>query len=303
MKNLFIEKPIAAFLPSSGTVKPPSRLGAIIASILLFCAFIVACLAPILAPFDHTLNVAPPFSIPNNEFLLGTDQLGRDSLSRLIYGLRNLFWIGLATAILSITIGFCASVTAQVLGGWVNKALFVLAHSLSSLPPLLWGFFFGVLVYVPSSLSLIVALTIPFSSRVFRFCSSEKMEKSQESAYEASKSTSAFLWFGVAGLLVRREATFLLAMFAIVFNTTVLVDFSLSFLGIGIQPPEPSLGRFVTEQVTLISFGELTPGLPLLIVIPLVVSVYTLIDYALRRTGRDLVPSIRSHGPVWDLQQ
>ena len=303
MTNLFIEKPLAAFLPSSVAGKPPSRLGAIIAVVLLLFAFFVACFAPILAPFDHTLSVAPPFSRANNEFLLGTDQLGRDRLSRLIYALRNLLWVGLATAFLSVTIGFCASVTAKVLGGWVNKALFVLAHAVSTLPPLLWGFFFGVLVYAPSSLSLILAITIPFSGRVFRFVGSETMEVSRESAYEAAKRTSAFLWVGVAGKLARREATFLVAMFAIVFNATVLVDFSLSFLGLGIQPPEPSLGRFVIEQITLISFGEHTPGLSLLIVIPLVVSVYILIDYALRRTGCDLVPSIRSHGPVWDIQR
>ncbi|KJS42763.1 MAG: hypothetical protein VR71_13090 [Roseovarius sp. BRH_c41] len=221
----------------------------------------------------------------------------------MIYGLRNLVWVASATSLLSITIGLCAGVTAIVLGGWLNRTIFVLAHAISTLPALYWGFFFGALFYVPSSLSLIIAITIPFSGRVFRLCSSETMGAALENAYTASKSGSAVLWFGVAGKFVRQEIVFLAAMLGNIFNATILVVFSLSFIGLGIQPPHSSLGRFIAENATLISFGDYTPALPFLIVIPLVMSVYILNDNVLRRTGRNLVPSIRTHGPVWDLQR
>ncbi|WP_306154363.1 ABC transporter permease [Roseovarius sp. MMSF_3281] len=301
--HFFVEKPVSAFAPNPSSIKRPSRFGAIIGLFILSCALFVSAFAPIVAPFDPNVGVAPAFSSADEKFLLGTDKLGRDNLSRLTYGLRNLVWIASATALLSITIGLFASVTAMLLGGWAKNALFVLAHAFSTLPALFWGLFFGALWYTPSSLSLILAMTIPFSGRVFRFCSSETMATALESAHTASKSGSVLLWFRVTGKVMRRERAFLAAMVGIIFNAAILVDFTLSFLGLGIQPPHASLGRFFPENVHLITFGDLSPVVPFVIVIPLVLSVFILIDYVLRRTGRKLVPSIRTHGPVWDLQR
>ena len=188
----------------------------------------VSAFAPLITQFDQTIVVGRAFESPDGVHFLGTDQLGRDMLSRMLFGLRNTVGVALATAIFSIVLGLSASIIAMMFGRWVFGGLFIIAHAISSLPPLFWGFF-----YIPiagaSVRSLVVAMTIALSARVFRFCCSGSFETSFASARGALKPNAGFHWFKIVVEVLGKEKMMLVAKFGILFNTTLLTDFALSF--------------------------------------------------------------------------
>ncbi len=223
--------------------------------IVITIAVVAAALANWIAPFDPdeqffdglTLEGAP--LPPGERFLLGTDLLGRDLLSRLIYGAQTSLIIGIVANGVSVLIGSVVGIVAGFTRGFIGAALMRLTDLMMAFPALLLAIVLAA-IFKPSL--WIVALVIAMVNwvQVARIMYSETVSLSERDFVEAERSLGA----SRGRILIRHIAPHLLSSI-IVFgtlgiSTTVLLEATLSYLGIGVQPPTPSWGNIIFENQT-----------------------------------------------------
>jgi peptide/nickel transport system permease protein len=214
-----------------------------------------AALAPLIAPYDPaaqhfeglTLEGAP--LPPNAQFLLGTDLLGRDLLSRLIHGARTSLVIGVVANGIAVTIGALVGITAGFLRGWVATVLMRFTDLMMAFPALLLAIVLAAL-FRPSL--WIVALVIALVNwvQVARIIYTETRSLTEREFIDAERALGA----GRLRILFRHILPHLLSTIIVWgtlgISTTVLLEATLSFLGIGVQPPTPSWGNIIFENQT-----------------------------------------------------
>jgi peptide/nickel transport system permease protein len=217
-----------------------------------------AIFAPLLAPYDPnfqfeqglTLQGAP--IAPNSEFLLGTDLLGRDLLSRLMYGARTSLFIGLLANGFAVLLGTFIGVVAGFVRGRTGSAIMRFTDLMMAFPALLLAITLAA-IFAPSL--FIVALVIAMVNwvQIARVIYTQTISISEKEYIEASRSLGA-----TNSRILRRHVLPHLAPFVMVWatlgiSTTVLLEATLSFLGIGVRPPTPSWGNIIFENQTYFS--------------------------------------------------
>jgi len=135
--------------------------------IVILLYILVAIFAPALAPFGEREIVADAFEIPDDTYLLGTDQLGRDMLSRMIYAARNTVGIALITTILSFLLGSFLGMMAAVMGGWTDNILSRIVDVLMSIPQLIFALLLLTIVGA-NVVNMILVIALLDSTRVYR---------------------------------------------------------------------------------------------------------------------------------------
>ncbi len=235
-------------------LKELCRQPAAVFGLLIVLSVVVAAIAaPWLAPFapDNqmfdglTLEGAP--MPPGEQFLLGTDTLGRDLLSRLLYGARTSLIIGLVANGIAVTIGLFVGVTAGYMRGWVGGTLMRFTDLMMAFPALLLAI---VLAAILKPSLWIVAMVIALVNwvQVARIVYTETRGLVERDFIMAERALGAG-----NGRIVLLHVLPHLVPTAIVWGTlgiatTVLLEATLSFLGIGVQPPEPSWGNIIFES-------------------------------------------------------
>jgi peptide/nickel transport system permease protein len=217
-----------------------------------------AIFAPLLAPYDPnfqfeqglTLQGAP--IAPNSEFLLGTDLLGRDLLSRLMYGARTSLFIGLLANGFAVLLGTFIGVVAGFVRGRTGSVIMRFTDLMMAFPALLLAITLAA-IFAPSL--FIVALVIAMVNwvQIARVIYTQTISISEKEYIEASRSLGA-----TNSRILRRHVLPHLAPFVMVWatlgiSTTVLLEATLSFLGIGVRPPTPSWGNIIFENQTYFS--------------------------------------------------
>ena len=159
----------AARLARAGLARaaPHAALGAWFGMVVILFYVAVALFAPLLAPYAETELVGGPFEPWGEPFLLGTDQLGRDMLSRLIYGARNTIGIAVLTTALAFLLGGMLGLMAAMLGGWIDQLLGRAVDVLMAIPQLIFALVLLSIVG-PSLINLILIIAVLDSTRVFR---------------------------------------------------------------------------------------------------------------------------------------
>ena len=245
---------------------------------------LVAILAPWIAPFGERDVVGPQYAPWDGTYWLGTDNLGRDMFSRLIYGARNTVGIALATTALAFGVGAALGLTAAALGGWVDMVLSRLVDLLMAIPALIFSLL--LLTLMGASIpNMIVVIALIDATRVFRLARAVAMDVVVMDFVEAAKLRGEGL-----GHIVRREIlpnvmAPLVAEFGLRFCFVFLSISALSFLGLGIQPPTADWGSMVRDTATLITFGDITPLLPAGAIALLTVAVNFVVDWQLHRAS------------------
>ena len=245
---------------------------------------IVAVFAPWIAPFGEREVVGPQYAPWDSTFWLGTDNLGRDMFSRLIYGARNTVGIALATTALAFGVGAALGLTAAALGGWVDMVLSRLVDLLMAIPALILALL--LLTLLGASIpNLILVIALIDATRVFRLARAVAMDVVVMDFVEAARLRGEGL-----GHIVRREIlpnamAPLIAEFGLRFCFVFLSISALSFLGLGIQPPTADWGSMVRDTATLITFGDVTPLLPAGAIALLTVAVNFVVDWQLHRAS------------------
>ncbi|MEY8800327.1 ABC transporter permease [Leisingera sp. XS_AS12] len=249
-----------------------------------------ALFAPLLAPFGETDVVGQqyhPWSAPH---YLGTDALGRDVLSRLIFGARNTVGIALVTTALAFLLGTTTGLLAATVGGWFDTVSSRAADVLMAIPSLIFALLI-LTITGTSILSLILVIAVLDSTRVYRLSRAVAQGILTMDYIEVARMRGEGNWWLIRREVLPNAAAPLIAEFGLRFCFVFLFISALSFLGLGIQPPTADWGSMVRESAKLISFANfstwqtatfgLAPLLPASAVALLTVAVNLVVDWVL----------------------
>jgi len=253
-----------------------------LAVILLYV--LVAILAPVIAPFGEGELLGDQFLPWGAPYYLGTDKLGRDMLTRLLYGARNTVGIAFATTALAFVVGSILGIWAALVGGRLDQWLSRFVDALMAIPALIFSLLL-LTIFGTSVLTLILVIAAVDATRVYRLARSVSQGIVVMDYIEAARLR------GESNLrLIRREIlpnamAPLVAEFGLRFCFVFLSISALSFLGLGIKPPTADWGSMVRENATLITFGDITPLLPAGAIALLTVAVNFVVDWQLHRAS------------------
>ncbi|KII27621.1 MULTISPECIES: ABC transporter permease [Pseudomonas] len=253
--------------------------------LLVIVAYIlVALFAPVLAPFGETQVVGEGFAPWGGQFLLGTDNLGRDMFSRLVYGARNTLGIAFLTTVLAFLLGGLSGLVAAIKGGWVDQGLSRVVDILMAIPQLIFALLILSVVGTTAT-SLVLVIALLDATRVFRLSRAVAMNVVVQDFVEAARLRGEGLWWLVTREVLPNAAAPLIAEFGLRFCFVFLFISALSFLGLGIQPPTADWGSMVRDNAVLITFGDISPLLPALAVALITVSVNFVVDWMLHKSS------------------
>lgn len=250
--------------------------------IVLYIA--VAVFAPVLAPYGETQVVGEGFAPWSGQFLLGTDNLGRDMFSRLVYGARNTLGIAFLTTTLAFLLGGLSGLVAAIKGGWIDQGLSRVVDVLMAIPQLIFALLI-LSVVGTNATSLVLVIALLDSTRVFRLSRAVAMTVVVQDFVEAASLRGEGLWWLVTREVLPNAAAPLIAEFGLRFCFVFLFISALSFLGLGIQPPTADWGSMVRDNAVLITFGDVSPLLPALAVALITVSVNFVVDWMLHKSS------------------
>jgi peptide/nickel transport system permease protein len=252
--------------------------------IVILIYVLAALFAPLIAPYRETETVGGAYEAWGEPFILGTDQLGRDMLSRLIYGARNTIGIAFVTTMLAFLLGGALGLLVSVLRGWVDQVLGRFVDVLMAIPQLIFALVLLSIVGV-SVVNLILIIAVLDSTRVFRLSRAVAMNVAVMDYVEAARLQGEKIGWIMLREILPNILPPLVAEFGLRFCFVFLTISALSFLGVGIQPPTADWGSMVRENATLISYGDITPLLPAGAIALLTVAVNFVVDWFLNKTS------------------
>ncbi len=254
--------------------------------IIAFYTFL-AVFAQFLTPYGESQVVGAEFeewAWFGEGFFLGTDNLGRDMATRLIYGARNTIGIAFLTTVLTFMMGSVTGFMAATLGGWVDQALSRVVDILMAIPSLIFALL--ILTVTGTSIpALIMVIAVLDSTRVYRLARAVSMNVVVMDYVEVARLRGEGLWWVMNREVLPNATAPLVAEFGLRFCFVFLFISSLSFLGLGIQPPTADWGSMVRDNATLITFGDITPLLPAAAIAMLTVGVNFVVDWFLQLTS------------------
>ena len=271
----------------AAAAEPPRRglpVSVWIGIIIIAVNAIAATFGPWLAPYGESAVVGDVWAPPSSEFWLGTDSLGRDMLSRLLYGAQTSIAIALAITLVSFTIGVTLGFFAAVVGGWTDQALSRLVDVLMAFPTLILALL--VLSVLGSSIPVLIGVSAVLdSTRVFRLSRAVAMDVEVMDFVEVARLRGEGLWWIMRREVFPNTLPPLIAEFGLRFCFAFLFISALSFLGLGIQPPHADWGGMVKDNANAISFGLAAPLIPAAAIALLTIGVNLVVDWFLHKTS------------------
>ena len=252
-----------------------------LASLVILLFVLVAIFAPLVAPYDPlTQSFMKISQYPSAENWLGTDQFGRDVLSRIIYGSRNSLTYGLLAPTVAMVVGTFLGVIAGFFGGWVDRVVTRVIDLLLAFPELLLA------IIVASALgggfwNVLIVMTIAFVPGFARVARAATLAVRQEPYIEAAVSMGVKTPVIIFRHVVPNMMAPVLLMMTLWIASAIRLEAALSFLGIGTQPPEASWGNIIRDGLTNI-FGSPWPIIGAGLSITLVILAFNILGDALR---------------------
>ena len=261
---------------------PPTAIFGIIV-LALFIGF--ALIGPWIVPYDPETTVGRTWSGPSAEFWLGTDNIGRDILSRVISGARTTIGLALVTTLLSFAIGVSLGIFAAVAGPRVDAFLSRVIDMFLSVPVLIMALI--VLTALGSSIpTLILTIALLDSTRVYLVARAVAVDVATRDFVDVARLRGESLPWIMAHEILPNALPPLISEFGLRFCFNFLYVASLSILGLGVQPPQADWGGMVRENGQAISFGILAPIWPALAIAIVTVAVNLIVDWLLSRNVR-----------------
>lgn len=246
---------------------------------------LVSLFTPWIAPYSESANVGGTWDEPSAKMLFGADQIGRDMLTRMMYGSRMTIGVALAITTLSFFIGILTGLVSAVVGGWVDVFFTRLVDVMLSIPSLIFALI--ILGVFGSSIPvLIMTIAVLDSTRVFRLSRALGMNLTVMEYVEAARLRGEGLWWVITREILPNAWAPLVSEFGLRFCFNFLFIAGLSFLGLGIQPPYADLGGMVRENAAAINFGMMAPIYPATAIALLTVSVNLVVDWMLSIDAR-----------------
>ncbi len=252
--------------------------------VVVITYFLAAVFAPLIAPYGEAEVVGAGYAPWSSVNLLGTDQLGRDLFSRLIYGARNTVGIALLTTILSFLLGGSLGVLAAIVKGWTDQVLSRIVDALMAIPTLIFALML-LSIFGTSIANLILIIAVLDSTRVFRLSRAVSQNVVVMDYVEVARLRGERLPWIMRREILPNILPPLVVEFGLRFCFVFLTISALSFLGLGVQPPTADWGSMVYENKTLITYGNITPLLPAGAIALLTVGVNFVVDWFIHKTS------------------
>ncbi len=261
------------------TIPWSARIGLL----LTFTFVFVAVFADLVAPYSNTEVVGDVWEPVFGAHILGTDNLGRDLLSRMIYGARTTIFVAAMATALSFGLGSILGFTAAVVGGFVDQAMSRSVDLLMAIPTLIFALV--VLSVLPGTLMvLILVMGILDSTRVYRLARAVAVDITVMDFVEAARLRGEGRIWIIFREILPNALSPLVAELGLRFIFAVLFLSALSFLGLGVQPPDADWGGMVKENKEGIVFGIPAALIPAAAIATLAISVNLVADWILNRT-------------------
>jgi peptide/nickel transport system permease protein len=236
--------------------------------VLLFV--LIAVFGPLIAPYSPVkIDVAHKLQSPSAQHWLGTDNFGRDTLSRLIYGSRNSLMVGVVAVVIAAFVGITAGMLAGFYGGWINIVIMRIVDALMSFPMILLALLIAGLL--GSGLrNVMIALGVAMIPVYARLMCGQVLSIRENDYVMAGKSMGSS---GVRQLFIHilpNSFPPLIVLVTMQIGSAILAEAGLSYLGIGITPPEPSWGAMVNDGFKFVITNPLlsfVPGLAIMLVV------------------------------------
>lgn len=245
--------------------------------------FLMAIFAPWIAPYGVAEIVGDVWEPASSKYLLGTDSIGRDLLSRMIYGGRTTIFIATMGTILSFTLGSILGFIAAVSGGWVDQLLSRFVDLIMAIPSLIFALV--VLSVMPVTIPvLIMVMGLLDATRVFRLARAVAVDIEVMDYVEAARLRGEKITWIIFREILPNALSPLVAEMGLRFIFMVLFVSTLSFLGLGVQPPAADWGGIVKENKEGIVYGIGAALWPAVAIATLAISVNLVADWVLNRT-------------------
>ncbi|ANG96688.1 MULTISPECIES: ABC transporter permease [Brucella] len=270
-------------VPSQRKTKSPRfgyrfNLLGVISFLIILCWALIAILAPWIAPHPVGEIVDFDFFGPMSaQFPLGTDYLGRDMLSRILYGARFTVGISLAAVFLACFFGVTLGMSAAVIGGWFDSALSRFLDALTSIPSKILALV--IVAGVGSSIPiLIITMAVIYTPGSYRFARALAININTMDYVTVARARGEKIGYLIRSEILPGIIGPVLADFGLRFVFIVLLLSSMSFLGLGVQPPFADWGALVKENIGGLSFAAPAVVFPSIAIASLTISVNLLID-------------------------
>jgi peptide/nickel transport system permease protein len=252
--------------------------------IVLTAYILVAVFASAIAPYKEAEVVGDSYMEWSRQYPLGTDQLGRDMLTRMIYAARNSMGIAFAATMFSFLTGGILGIMASILRGWFDQVVSRFVDALMAIPSLIFALMM-LSILGPTAINLIIVIGVVDATRVFRLTRAVSMNVVSLDFVEAARLRGEKLPWVVFREIVPNILPPLITEFGLRYCFVFLTISSLSFLGLGLQPPTADWGLMVKENATLIIYGDITPLLPAGAIALLTVAINFVVDWFLHKTS------------------
>jgi peptide/nickel transport system permease protein len=256
--------------------------------LMVVSLMLLAIFAPLIAPHDPVRAVASTFGdpgAPSRSFPLGTDQLGRDVLSRIIFGARISLTVGIAAMLVTLTIGVTIGLLSGFFGGVVDFVLMRFTDVMLTLPALLLAMAL-VSVLRPSLLNILIVIGLVSWTGVARVVRAETLSMVGRDFVLAARALGAPPEKLIVRHVLPNVMPIIVVMAVLGTSGTLLLDAGLSFLGLGVPPPTPSWGRMIEEATTYFRTAPWLAVFPGMAIFYAVLG-FNLLGYGyLRRRGR-----------------
>lgn len=242
----------------------------------MFCAIIVillvliAIFAPMIAPYDPDVqDYASILQSPSKAHLLGTDEYGRDILSRIIYGTRVSLSVGLLAQVLATLIGVTLGALAAYYGGWVDTLISRIMEIFAAFPDLIFAM--GIMFVIgPGIKNIFIALGLLTWVRTARMVRGQILQLKEKEYVEAAKASGATAFHTITKHLIPNCISTVIVLVTLGIPNAIMYEASLSFLGLGIQPPTASWGSMISFAQPYISYlptYSIFPGIAIMITV------------------------------------
>ena len=257
-----------------------AALGLVLTGVFVF----VAVFAQWIAPYPIDAAVGGVWEGPSAQYWLGTDTIGRDILSRLIYGAQVTIFVALVSSLLSFGMGAFFGFLAVVRGGWIDLGLSRLVDLMMAVPSLIVALV--VLSVLPLNLTVLILVMGGLdSTRVFLLSRAVAADIAVMDYVEAARLRGERQSWIIFREILPNALSPLVAEFGLRFIFAVLFISTLSFLGLGIQPPLSDWGGMVRENKDGLVYGKAAALMPALAIAALAISVNLVADWVLSRTA------------------
>lgn len=254
--------------------------GMLVIAIYTLCAVF----APLIAPYGEAEILSYGFEPWSSDYWLGTDNLGRDVFTRLIYGARNTVGIAFLITALAFIFGTIIGIYAALKGGFIDQLLSRLIDVLMAIPSLIFSLLM-LTIFGTNVISLVLVIATIDSTRVFRIARAVALNIVQLDYIEAAKLRGENTLYLIIREILPNALAPLAAEFGLRFCFVFLMISALSFMGLGLQPPTADWGSMVRDNADLISFGDITPLIPAGAIALLTIAVNFVVDWMLHRAS------------------